>query len=115
MVGAMSTKMESQKPKIQQRQGHNRDIPITLGPASLFPKHTSRSSSVNLAVKCISGTRPGFRTWSGPPARPMGLAGQILFPDLSEGGKESWEVEMNRIGLGNDCVEYNCLLYVVWT
>jgi hypothetical protein len=36
----------------------------------------------------------------------MGLTGQILLPDWSEGGKGSWEVEMNRIGLGNDCIEY---------
>ena len=57
----------------------------------------------------ISGTRPGICIWPGSPA--MGLAVQTLLPDWSEGGKESWEVEMNRIGLGNDCVENKCLLH----
>jgi hypothetical protein len=40
----------------------------------------------------------------------MGLAGQVLLPDWPEGGKESWKVEMNRIGLENDCIEYKNLL-----
>ena len=38
-----------------------------------------------------------------------GLAGNAASFGGSEGGKESWEVEMSRIGLGNDCVEYECL------
>ena len=41
----------------------------------------------------------------------MGFAGQILLLDWSEEGKEPWEVEMNRIGLGNDCIEYKNLLH----
>lgn len=40
----------------------------------------------------------------------MGLADQILLPDWSEGGKESWKVEMNRVGHRNDYVEYKYLL-----
>jgi hypothetical protein len=43
----------------------------------------------------------------------MGLTGQILLPDWSEGGKESWEVEMNRIGLGNDCIEYKTSFFTL--
>jgi hypothetical protein len=38
----------------------------------------------------------------------IGLPG--LLPDWSEGRREFWEVEMNRIGLRNGCIEYQNLL-----
>jgi hypothetical protein len=62
----------------------------------LRPTESSRVSD-------ISSTGPSFCLWLHPPAAPMDLASQVLLPDRSEGGKESWEMEMNRISLGNDC------------
>jgi len=57
------------------------------GTSTDFYRHWTRSGTG--PVNEISGTRPGFCLWPGPPARPMDLAGQILLSDWSEGGKES--------------------------